>query len=60
MSANRLMDRLLALHKRGSLHVMDRGDVCVGCGGQWPCRTVRLIYDVALEDLRESNDSGGK
>lgn len=46
--AKRLVDKLLALHKEGSLHVMDRGEVCLGCGGQWPCRTVRLVYDAAL------------
>lgn len=31
------------LHVRGSLHIMDGGNVCVGCGGQWPCRTIRAL-----------------
>lgn len=52
--AKRLVDQLLALHREGSLHVMDRGEVCLGCGGQWPCRTVRLVYDAALD-----SESGG-
>ena len=44
-----LVERLRALHKRGSLHIMDEGNVCVGCGGQWPCRTVEIIREYAEE-----------
>lgn len=46
-----LLRDLNTLHQRGSLHILDRGDVCVGCGGQWPCRTRRIIERHALEAL---------
>lgn len=46
-----LITRLLALHKQGSLHPADGGQICVGCGGQWPCRTVGIINDYAVEAL---------
>lgn len=48
-----LIRRLLALHKRGTLHVMDHGNVCTGCGGQWPCRTVAILNDYALDALTD-------
>lgn len=44
---------LHALHRRGSLHVMDRGQVCVGCGGQWPCATEQVIASHAAERIEK-------
>lgn len=46
-----LVERLLELHQQGTLHIMDRGQICVGCGGQWPCRSIQIINDEALKAL---------
>lgn len=51
VSSARLVDRLLELHTQGSLHAMDQGNVCIGCGGQWPCSTIRVISTYAIEQL---------
>lgn len=50
-----LIDKLLQLHRRGSLHVMDGGNICVGCGGQWPCRTVEILNQFALDALKDGS-----
>lgn len=52
MGMKSLVEDLLTLHRRGSLHVMDHGGVCVGCGDQWPCRTRQIIDKHALEALK--------
>ena len=49
-----LIRALLEIHQRGSLHVMDSGNICVGCGNQWPCRTKQLIDDFAIAGLLET------
>jgi hypothetical protein len=52
-----LVSKLLELHKQGSLHPLDGGMICVGCGGQWPCQSVRIINRWALSAvLRGEND----
>jgi len=42
-STNGLADALRDRHRQGSLHIMDRGQVCIDCGGSWPCRTITMI-----------------
>lgn len=46
-----LAAKLLDLHEQGSLHVMDRGQVCLADGQTYPCATVRIIQNHALEGL---------
>lgn len=53
MSENTLSGRLLKLHRKGSLHVLDRGRVCIGCGASWPCPTVQVMIDWATEIMEE-------
>lgn len=40
--------KVLDFHQKGSLHIMDRGNICTGCGGQWPCTTRRIISNEGL------------
>ncbi len=35
-------------HVKGSLHIMDRGEVCTGCGQAWPCRDRQILEGVQL------------
>lgn len=46
-----LAAKLLDLHEQGSLHAMDRGQVCLADGQTYPCATVRIIQNHALEGL---------
>lgn len=50
-----LVARLLELHRIGTLHIMDGGNVCVGCGGRWPCRTMRILMDYAFDNLKKDD-----
>lgn len=48
-----LIKTLIRIHQRGSLHIMDNGDICVGCGGRWPCETRNAITNFAIKQLVE-------
>lgn len=49
-----LAAKLLDLHEQGSLHVMDRGQICLADGQDYPCATVRVIQEHAIEGLEHA------
>lgn len=54
-----LAAKLLDLHRQGSLHVMDRGQICLADGQAYPCQTVRVIQNHAIERLTQEVAKGG-
>lgn len=45
---SKMVSRLRSLHYQGSLHPMDQGQICIGCGGAWPCRTMIIVEDIRI------------
>lgn len=42
-AAEAKLERLNSWHQKGSLHIMDQGKICTGCGQAWPCDTRCLL-----------------
>lgn len=53
-----LIQKLLALHSKGSLHPADQGGICTADGQRYPCSTVQLLNEHGLEHLTEGAADG--